>query len=82
MVFINDFKYIGSKYYKNRTRSKRVESDVDIKSSLFHSLVRASFQPGQKDFLKVLFFCTFCLGGANLSYVRLALLYHEFEQFG
>ena len=27
-------------------------------------------------------FCTFLLGGANWLYFRLALLYHEFEQFG
>ena len=28
------------------------------------------------------FYCEFFLGGANRSYVRLLLLYHEFEQFG
>ena len=57
--------------------------------------VRARFQPGRKGFLKgfltvhmstlpflFLFFLYFFLGGANRLYVRLLLLYHEFEQFG
>ena len=47
--------------------------------------VRARFQPGRKGFLKgfltVHNFDIF-LGGANRLYVRLLLLYHEFEQFG
>ena len=56
--------------------------------------VRARFQPGRKCFLKVFltvymstltFLFLFCvyifLGGANRLYVRLLLLYHEFEQF-
>ena len=83
----------GSKYSKNR-----VASYVEIKSLLFHLFVRASFQPTQKVFLKgfidrlhvtfdilVIFISSYFvrfLGGANRFYVWLALLYHEFWQFG
>ena len=56
-VSINDFECSSClKALNILTRSKRVASDVEIKSLLYLLFARASFQPGQNKFFKVFFY--------------------------